>query len=67
MVPVSSGAVSTQAWHDAGSSGLLFEVELWRQDLLTSVVEIDINGNLINGGLANPLCPPGQPHWASMA
>ena len=60
IVPVGSGAVSTAAWQEAGGSGLLFEVELWRQDLLTSVVEIDINGKLINGGLANPLCPPGK-------
>ena len=43
-----------------GALGLLFEVELWRQDMLTSVVEIDAKGNLIHGGLANPLCPPGE-------
>ena len=43
----------------AGGLGLLFEVELWRSDLLTSVLELDASGNLQGGGLANPLSPPG--------
>ena len=51
----------SSAWQDVsgGSSGLLFEVELWRADLLTSVLEMDKTGKLVGGGLANPLCPPG--------
>ena len=45
---------------DVGGSGLLFEVELWRSDLLTSVLEVNFSGELCGGGLANPLCPPGE-------
>lgn len=36
------------------------QIELWRSDLLTSVIEIDETGLLLNGGLTNPLCPPGM-------
>ena len=51
----------SSAWQDISSmNGLLFEVELWRADLLTSVLEMDKTGKLVGGGLANPLCPPGE-------
>ena len=42
-----------------GGLGLLFEVDLWRSDLLTTVLETDVHGNLLMGGLTNPLSPPG--------
>lgn len=51
-------AAAAAVWKDASGDGLMFEVEMWRSDLLTSVLEMDKAGNLVGGGLANPLCPP---------
>ena len=58
---IPSGGKAPSAWQDLhGGGDLLFEVELWRSDLLTSVLELDVKGNLVGGGLAYPLCPPGE-------
>ncbi len=48
---------------DDGSSngrGLFYEIELWRSDLLTTSVEVDSNCSFVQGGLVNPLSPPGK-------
>ena len=59
--PSPARPASATSWQDAGGGcGLLFEVELWRADLLTSVLELDNKGFLLGGGLINPLCPPGR-------
>ena len=55
-----AAAMATPAWKESFGDGLMFEVELWRSDLLTSVLEMDKSGKLVGGGLANPLCPPGE-------
>ena len=58
-LPPPTPALSS-SWQEREDDGLLFEVELWRSDLLTSVLELDERGFLLGGGLANPLCPPGR-------
>ena len=60
--PSPARPASASSWQEAagGGGGLLFEVELWRADLLTSVLELDNKGSLLGGGLINPLCPPGR-------
>ena len=55
-----NGNAPAAVWKDASGDGLMFEVEMWRSDLLTSVLEMDKSGNLVGGGLANPLCPPSE-------
>ena len=55
-----SSLYSPQGRVDNAADGLTFDVELWRSDMLTSVLELNIEGNIIGGGLANPLCPPGE-------
>ena len=61
--PTSGGGVVASAApkpSKVSGLGIQFEIELWRADLLTTVLELDTNGNLLMGGLTNPLSPPGE-------
>ena len=72
LVPSSDGPTKpavapSAAWQQGASvNGLLFEVELWRSDLLTSIFELDEKGLMLGGGLINPLCPPGMKPGGSL-
>ena len=57
---VTSVAVVPPKPSSVGGLGILFELELWRADLLTAVLELDSSGHILMGGLTNPLSPPGE-------
>lgn len=49
---------------------LLFEMELWRADMLSSVVEVDANGNMVPPDASepiNPMCPAGLATGAGLS
>jgi hypothetical protein len=60
---VQEGQIKGDGAH--GNSGLILLVELWRSDLVTSVVELDSEGNVMNtddNQALGELYPPGGCH-----